>query len=123
MFFEAATIEVAKSCHQKKTRENQDRSIDRPKDRNSPRVHFEGVMHDDMACSTFGKIGRVVGDYWYRHLTRVKAAAGKKRSTGVPGKIDEGYKFWDFARFFFSSDWPQCILRKDGRALVKFPSE
>ena len=43
--------------------------------------------------------------------------------TGVPGKIDEGYTFWDFARFFVSSDWPQCILRKDDRALVKLPSE
>ena len=39
------------------------------------------------------------------------------------GKIDAGYIFRDFARFFVSSDWPQCILRKDDRALVKFPSE
>ena len=43
--------------------------------------------------------------------------------TILVGKIAAGYIFRDFARFFFPSDWPQCILRKDDRALVKFPSE
>ena len=47
----------------------------------------------------------------------------QRPTTGVLGKIDAGYIFRDFARFFVSSDWPQCILRKDDRALVKFPSE
>ena len=43
--------------------------------------------------------------------------------TGVFGKIDEGYTFWDFARFFVSSDWLGYILRKDKNVPVKFPSE
>ena len=42
---------------------------------------------------------------------------------GVRQNSRREHIFRDFARFFVSSDWPQCILRKDDRALVKFPSE
>ena len=82
-------------------------------------VFADGIHQRKRCAGWWGRPGPLKLWQFLELLRSLKIAL----ATGVPGRIDEGYKFWDFARFFFSSDWPQCILRKDGRALVKFPSE